>query len=198
MSFLQVDPFRDCYLHFSASFPPAAVRILSHIFLASSLLLGFPRSHPGGISRNWMWCQGCCKLPNEKTDCILQGNGCARMGRTDGWTCRTSFSHKCSEHRKCSVAFLFSFLKAEIYLGSTCSNYRLSQILTSGNWAGGKKILWRAQACVGSCCICLTIITGATLAAGWNVAVNRKYTLRVLKYESGAGTKSRHQTDFPC
>lgn len=37
-----------------------------------------------------------------------------------------------TEHRKRSVVFFF-FLKDEIYLGSTCSNYRLSQILTSGN-----------------------------------------------------------------
>lgn len=140
MSFLQVDPLRDCYLHFNVFFPPAAVSILSHLFLASSLLLVFPRSRPGGISRNWMWCQGCWEFPNKNAECILQKNGCARMGRTDGWTCRTSFSHKCSEHRKRSVAFLFfSFLKAEIYLGSTCSNYRPGQILTSGNWAGGKK-----------------------------------------------------------
>lgn len=28
--------------------------------------------------------------------------------------------------------------------------------------------------------------------------MNRKYIIRVLKYESGAGTKGRHQTDFPC
>lgn len=146
----------------------------------------------------WVWCQGCWEFPSKKAECILQKKGCARMGRTDGWTCRTSSSHKRSEHRKRSVAFLSFFLKAEIYLGSTCSNYRLGQILTSGNRAGGKKILWRAQACAGPCCICPTIISGATLAAGWNVAVNRKYTIRVLKYESGAGTKSRQQTDFPC
>ena len=29
-------------------------------------------------------------------------------------------------------------------------------------------------------------------------AVNSKYITRVLKYESGVGTKSRHQTDFLC
>lgn len=136
MSSLQVGPLRDCYLHLSATFPIASISMLSHTFLASSLLLLFPRSYPGEISWNWMWCQGCCKFPSKMTGCILQQYGCARMGRTDGWTCRTSFSHKCSEHRKHLILFFF-FLKAEMYLGSTCSSYRLSQILTSGNW--GKK-----------------------------------------------------------
>lgn len=109
MPFFQVDPLRDCYLHFSAYFPLTAVSILSHFFLASSLLLLVPRSHPSEISRNRIWWQGCCEFPNKMTDCILQEDGCARMGRTDGWTCRTSFSHKCSEHRKGSMAFLFFF-----------------------------------------------------------------------------------------
>lgn len=67
----------------------------------------FPRSHPGEISRNQMWCQGCCEFPNKTTGRILQEYGCARMGRTDGWTCRTSFSHKCCEHRKCLVPFIY-------------------------------------------------------------------------------------------
>ena len=31
-----------------------------------------------------------------------------------------------------------------------------------------------------------------------NAAVNSKCITRVLKYESGVGTKSRHQTDFLC
>lgn len=165
---LQVEPLKHCYLHINASHPAAAVSVLSHIFLASSLFLVFPRNHPDETSRNWMWCQGQYELPMKTSACILQEQPCARTGGTDGWTCRTSFSHKCSENRKCSVAFFF-FLKAEIYLGSTCSNYRLSQILTSGNWAKRKKyiyVLWRAQACVGSCCICQTTIAGATLATG--------------------------------
>lgn len=136
-SFLQVAPLTDCCLHLPATFPFASVSILSHIFLASSLLLLFRRGYLGEISWNRMWCQGCCKFPNKMTGCILQEYGCARMGRTDGWTCRTSFSHKCSEHCKRLIPFFFFFLKAEMYLGSTCFNYRLSQILTSGN--SGKK-----------------------------------------------------------
>lgn len=163
MSSLQVGPLRDCYLHLSATFPIASISILSHIFLASSLLLLFPRSYPGEISWNWMWCQGCCKFPSKMTGCILQQYGCARMGRTDGWTCRTSFSHKCSEHRKHLILFFFFFESWNVF-----GKY-LFQLQTQSNinkWKLRKKILWRTQACVSSCCIWLTIITGATLATG--------------------------------
>lgn len=178
---------------------PAAVSILSHIFPASSLLLVFPRSHPGGISRNECGARGVENSPARRPSAFY------KRRVVQGWAGqmaepaeRVPAINALSTVNVRWLFFLSFFLKAEIYLGSTCSNYRLGQILTSGNRAGGKKILWRAQACVGPCCICPTIISGATLAAGWNVAVNRKYTIRVLKYESGAGTKSRQQTDFPC
>lgn len=86
-------------------------KCLSHVFLASSLFLVFPRNHPDETSRNWMCCQGQYGLPMKTSACILQEQPCARTGGTDGWTCRTSFSHKCSEHHKCSVAFFFFFWK---------------------------------------------------------------------------------------
>lgn len=113
MSFLQVDPLRDCYLHFNAFFSPPAPRSCKHpephlpsIFLAFSV----SKKSSWWDIEEWVWCQGCWEFPSKKAECILQKKGCARMGRTDGWTCRTSFSHKRSEHRKRSVAFLSFFL----------------------------------------------------------------------------------------